>query len=75
MSLQTFRQNGIDEMRNVSLYLNLYQDKRGVQCDDDGEVIEHLKFDDPRKRTFKATTPNVHIGQPKAKPPADRRPA
>jgi hypothetical protein len=74
--LQTFRQNGVDEMRNVLLYLNLYQDKRGVQwLDDDGEVIEHLKFDGSRKRRFKATTPNVDVGQPKAKPATDRRQA
>lgn len=74
--LQTFRQNGVDEMRNVLLYLNLYHDKRGVQwLDDDGNVIEHLKFDGPRERKFKANTPNVHVGQPKAKPATDRRQA
>lgn len=74
--LQTFRQNGVEETRNVLLYLNLYHDKRGVQwLDDDGNVIEHLKFDGPRERKFKANTPNVHVDRPKAKPATDRKQA
>jgi hypothetical protein len=47
--------NGVDEVRGINLYLTLFRDRRSIALvDEDGQEIDHLKFDEPARRPFKA---------------------
>jgi hypothetical protein len=66
--LENFRANGVEEIHTANLYLNIYKSKRAVKLvDENGNEIEHLKFDGPEERRFHPSTENVKIGKSNAR--------
>ena len=63
--LLNFSANGIDEIQAVTLYVSLVQDRRRIELtDDDGNIIEHLKYDEPQRKRFAPATSNIYIVPP-----------
>jgi len=49
--------NGVDEVRGMNLYFTLFRDRRSISLvDDQGVEIDHLKFDEPSPRLYKAVS-------------------
>jgi hypothetical protein len=60
--LQTISHNGIDEVLYANLYLTLHKDKRSVELlDEHGQVIDHLKFDNPQVSHFRRNSTGVRV--------------
>jgi hypothetical protein len=63
--LQNLRQNGVEEFLNVNLYLTPHDRKRVIELlDEQGQVIDHIKYDGPRERVFKRTGAGVRVMHP-----------
>jgi hypothetical protein len=63
--LYNLRQNGVEEFLNVNLYLTPHDRKRVIELlDEQGQVIEHIKYDGPRERAFQRSGSKLRVIRP-----------
>jgi hypothetical protein len=63
--LYNLRQNGVEEFLNVNLYLTPHDRKRVIELlDEEGQIIEHIKYDGPRERAFQRAGSRFKVMRP-----------
>ncbi len=59
--VQTLKCNGVDEVRSISIYLNLYRDKclLDFKDSDTGAPFEILEYNGRKSRPYRTVSPRV----------------
>lgn len=61
--IQNFTANGVDEFRNITVYLNAYGEERQVLLRDEhtGKLVQHFHYDGPQERIYRPLIDRIRI--------------